>query len=989
MMAEDSSSSIMESPAGFINPAGLSMIDEEESSAIIGNQNIRSYIHPDSLDSITRHIGSVAQGIEGQLVQYKVITAKNRDIWVEGHGRKIPYLDSEVILVSMRDVTERKKAEEALQESEEKFRSFAELQPQTVFELDLDLNLIYINRHGRSIKDSPVRNICEGIPALSFIHPSSHARIKENIQRLVSGIPYELEEYLALRNDGSSFPVNIYSSPIIRHGKINGFRGVIVDISDKKRMEAELKESEEKFRALVEQSLDGTIIIDFSGMVLFANPRIGEIIGHPNVQDLVGNTNIFSFILPKYQEAALRDISQVQSGTDGFLVYYQIVTVDKRRIWIETIGKRINFAGSPAILLSIHDITNRKRAEDALRESEQKMGSFFKNCPVALIVVSAREGIFVDVNDAFIKMTGYSRDDIIGTSSDDLGLFADPRQYGLFLSQLKEQKRVSGMELDCMSATGEIRQCRFSSGFIMMKGRPYVLSSVEDITESRGIQSAFEAMVKSMVGTTGISSLKCITENLSLWLKADCTMIGEIQPDQKTVKVISMLLDGEEISDFSYSLVGTPCENVYEKGFCVYPDNVAELFPSSPDLQEFAIRGYVGTPLRNSDGVVFGILCLLFRGPVTTTESVQNIIDIIAVKAAAEIERSQIEQELQKSRYVLEEAMDIAKLAHWEYNVLADRFIFNDRFYSLYGTTVEKEGGYLMSTESYAREFFFPEDAEIVGVEVQKAINAGDMDQSSDLEHRIIRRDGEVRYINVRIRFTKDAEGRTIETHGVNQDVTNRKRAEEAIKKANLQLSLLTSITRHDILNKISVIYAILELVNQRCTDPPLLEYFRVMIKTVEEIQSLIEFTRVYDELGSHAPQWIHLNALISYLPIPDSITVTVDLPEIFIFADSMLPKVFSNLLDNSIRHGQQVTSIQVSADMTDDSLTIIWEDNGVGVGSDEKEAIFEKEFGKNTGFGLFLAREILLLTDIRICEAGDPGKSARFEIVVPRGAFK
>lgn len=973
----------------FMNPAGLSLVDEEDSGAITGVRNIRDYIHPDYQDAAVHDMGLVAQGIEGQSVQYKVITTKNREIWVEGHGRKIPYLDFEAILVSLRDITERKRAEEALQESEEKFRSFAELQPQIVFELDLDLTVTHLNRHGRSIKDSPVSNFSEGTPALSFIHPSSHGRIKENLQRLLSGIPYELEEYLAVRKDGSPFPVNIYSSPIYRDGKITGFRGVIVDISEKKRMEAELKESEEKFRALVEQSLDGTIIIDISGTVLFANPRIGEIIGHPNVQVLVGNTNIFSFILPEFHEDAVRDITQVQSGVDGFLVKYQILTVDKRRIWIESIGKLINFEGSPAILLSIHDITSRKKAEDALRESEQKMGSLFKNSPVALILVSALEGIFVDVNDAFIRMTGYSRDDIIGTTSDDLGLFADPRQYGHFISQLKNKKRVSSMELDCLSATGEVRQCRFSSGFIMMKGRPYVLSSIEDITESRGIQSAFEAMVKSMVGTTGLSSLRYITENLCSWLDADCAMIGEISADQKSVKVISMLLDGEQIPDFSYSLVGTPCENVTEKGFCIYPDNVADIFPESADLLTFSIRGYIGTPLRNSDGVVFGVLCMLFRDPITPSRSIQNIIDIIAVKASAEIERSQIEQELQKSQFTLEEAMDLANLAHWEYDVLADQFTFNDRFYALYGTTAEQEGGYKMPSERYATQFLHPEDAHLVGTEIKKAIESNESGFLSDIEHRIVRRDGEVRYINVHISITKDAERQTVATHGVNQDITNRKQAEEAIKRANLQLNLLTSITRHDILNKISVIYAILEMADHDCKDPELFNYFRVMMETVEEIQSLIEFTRVYDELGSHAPQWIHLKPLLSSLSVPDSISISVDIPDVSTFADSMLPRVFANLLDNSIRHGQKVTCIRVSAEVKDNSLTIIWEDDGAGVTNEDKEAIFDKKFGKNTGFGLFLIREILLLTDITIHETGVPGKGARFEILVPRGAYK
>ena len=149
-----------------------------------------------------------------------------------------------------------------------------------------------------------------------------------------------------------------------------------------------------------------------------------------------------------------------------------------------------------------------------------------------------------------------------------------------------------------------------------------------------------------MVGTTGIGSLDRITESISSWLGADCIMIGEIQPDRKRVNVLSMLLDGKKVEDYSYTLKGTPCDNTAEKGFCLYPDNVASIFPESRDLRELNIRGYAGTPLRSADGRVIGILCILTRKPLILPPEGRKILDIIAVKAAAEIERKQGEERL-------------------------------------------------------------------------------------------------------------------------------------------------------------------------------------------------------------------------------------------------------------------------------------------------------------------------------------------------------
>ncbi|QVV87691.1 PAS domain S-box protein [Methanospirillum sp. J.3.6.1-F.2.7.3] len=971
----------------FLNPTGLSMVDEDNLDQIIGKKYLRNYIHPDFLEMVIKDMNLIAQGNEGYTLQYKLVTGKNREIWVEGHGRKIPHQHSEAILISLREITERKLAEEKLRESEEKFRSFAELQPQMVFETDIHLTLTYINQHGRSESQTPQNIIKEGISALDFIHPSYHTKVKDNIQKLIDGIPYELEEYLAIRKDGSTFPINIYSSPIYRNGTVTGIRGVIIDISERKRFETELKESEEKFRALVEQSHDGTIIVDFSGNVLFANPRIGIIIGHTNVQNLVHNSNIFSFILPEFHEQIKHDMNEVKSGHEGYAVLYQVQTVDNRKIWIECTGKKISYSGFPAILLSIHDITERKIAEDALRDSEEKMGTIFRNNPVALTVVSAADGVFADVNEAFLKMTGYEKSSVIGKTSEELGIFSDNNQYRNLLSLLQNQKPVSGLEIICQKASGEKNICRFSSGFIMMGNKPHILSSIEDITMQKSLQSAFEALIRSMVGTIGINSLKTITENIHSWLNADCTMIGEILEDKKTVKVLSMILDGKEIYDYSYTLVGTPCENVAEKGFCVYTDDVEKIFPNSPDLQEFNIRGYIGTPLRNSDGEVVGILCALFRQPIEPSIAIQKILEIIAVKAAAEIERAQIEKTLLKSQRDLEEAMDLANLANWEYDVARDMFTFNDRFYSLYGTTAEREGGYHMSSQTYARKFSLPGDSHLVAKEVERDIQATDPNFLSHVEHRIIRGDGEVRHISVRIRITKDNLGRTTKTHGVNQDITERKRAEEVIRKANRQLSLLTGITRHDILNKISVMYTLLELGQLECKDPELSGYLQSTISTIEEIQSLIEFTRVYEELGSQEPQWVDLQSVISKLHIPDSIHFIKDIADISIFADLMIQKVFFTLLDNSIRHGQKVTEIRIFTKEIKGGIVVIWEDNGLGIAYDEKEEIFGKGFGKNTGFGLFLAQEILNLTDICIKETGIPGDGARFEIfILPDG---
>jgi PAS domain S-box-containing protein len=157
-------------------------------------------------------------------------------------------------------------------------------------------------------------------------------------------------------------------------------------------------------------------------------------------------------------------------------------------------------------------------------------------------------------------------------------------------------------------------------------------------------------------------------------------------------------------------------------------------------------------------------------------------------------ERKRAEAALQGSQYLLSEALEIANMGYWEYDVQTGLFTFNDRFYALYATTAEREGGYQMPAEVYAREFVHPADVHLVGEEVRKALETTDPGYLSQIEHRIIRRDGEIRYIIVRIRVTRDAAGRTVKTHGANQDITERRLAEEARKATEIRLDTAMDI---------------------------------------------------------------------------------------------------------------------------------------------------------------------------------------------------
>lgn len=230
-------------------------------------------------------------------------------------------------------------------------------------------------------------------------------------------------------------------------------------------------------------------------------------------------------------------------------------------------------------------------------------------------------------------------------------------------------------------------------------------------------------------------------------------------------------------------------------------------------------------------------------------------------------------------------------------------------------------------------------------------------------------------------------------TAALEQEIEQRIQAEAALRQVNTKLNLLSSITRHDMLNKLTGIGLLMDLFSRKYAgDPGVMEYVRVISVQLKDLEGMVWFTSDYQDLGSQAPAWQNISRVAARIrswvsAVPIGVDPGLDGYEIF--ADPLLGKVFYNLAENAIRHGGKVSRIRIHADVGPKGLVIFWEDDGVGVAGPEKEKIFAKGHGSHTGLGLFLAREILSITGITIRETGIPGAGARFELVVPVGAYR
>jgi PAS domain S-box-containing protein len=226
----------------------------------------------------------------------------------------------------------------------------------------------------------------------------------------------------------------------------------------------------------------------------------------------------------------------------------------------------------------------------------------------------------------------------------------------------------------------------------------------------------------------------------------------------------------------------------------------------------------------------------------------------------------------------------------------------------------------------------------------------------------------------------------------IDRDITERKKTEDALQQVTRKLTLLNNVTFNDIQNAVFSLNGYLELAKSATGDEMVKKYLNREDEMVQKISDSLNFAKSYQDLGVKPPRWQNVTQSfilgVSHMDF-SSIHRTVTLDNLEIYADSLFERVFLTFADNVLRHAKTATRVTIGYKPDGDSLVLYFEDNGVGIPDSIREKIFERGFGARNGMELFLVREILSITGITIRETGEPGKGARFEMTVPKGAYR
>ncbi|WP_054694224.1 PAS domain-containing protein [Syntrophomonas palmitatica] len=279
--------------------------------------------------------------------------------------------------------------------------------------------------------------------------PSEWHEVQENtieeVYRTKKALHYE-KEYL--RKDGTRIPVEVFIHPYLNDiGQITYYYGFVTDLTSRNQAVEELRKSETHLRELTENMRDIYMKVDNRGFIEYTNPAFKTVLGY-EPRDTLG-TFFIDVIHPDDEVRVRKEFTEYMKNRQPARIDYRCRHADGHYLYVETVGSwLIDNDEITSIILITRDITNRKLAETALRQSEEKFSKIFKFSPDTIAISILEDGRYVDVNDAFTQLTGYERYEAIGHTAFELGIWVDTADRDYFTNLLKNHAVSAGWNSD-------------------------------------------------------------------------------------------------------------------------------------------------------------------------------------------------------------------------------------------------------------------------------------------------------------------------------------------------------------------------------------------------------------------------------------------------------------------------------------------------------------------------------------------------------------
>ncbi len=583
------------------------------------------------------------------------------------------------------------------------------------------------------------------------------AKAREGYQRVFAdGL---VRDYpLSIRHASGRVTDVLYNARVYRdsQGHVLGVFAAARDITERKRIEDRLRASEESYRNQFVVNASMMLLIDpLSGAIVDANAAAVGFYGYPRER-------LLSMKITEINTLPVADVRGAMTSirrNSGARFEFQHRLADGTVRAVEVSSSPIQ-TGERLLLHSIvFDTTERKQAEVAVAQAREHYQNLLETASDGIHILDA-EGHLVEASPSFYRMLGYARDERPRLQVADWDLQWSATELKERIAALLRQSAV--FETRHRRRDGRIIEVEVNGRGIEINGRTHLYASARDVTERKRTEEKVRQLAREqqIILENANIGISLIRDRKQVWINEKAVEIFRYPREE---------LDGH---------------------------STRKLYPSQEAFEQLGQEA----PLALVKGTGYETVQLLVRGdgvpiwvryigkaidPADMSKGVLWLLEDIT-------ERKRTQEEVIENQRRLALAMDQAHLADWEMDAATRTFTFNDRFYALFGTTAEREGGYTMPAEVYAREFLPANDQHVVPDDIAKLL-AGEIDDLQQ-EHRIRRRDGELRDIRVRITVVRDAGDRIVGTRGSNQDITESKRAQEALRSASIYARKLIEV---------------------------------------------------------------------------------------------------------------------------------------------------------------------------------------------------